>query len=169
MDLEHNIKGFRKTIPLRLHLGCGNEYKKGWINIDIDRNVKADKYCNLNKRLPFNDNSVDEIYSKNTLEHIDNHIGLIREIYRTLKKGRVFKFRVPLSNTMTTFCDLTHIRGYTPQAFNDTKRPYYKFHFRHRKFWVTLPLFHSIKFPYQFMYVNKFIEVFTGLEGELTK
>lgn len=75
----------KKTI--KLNLGCGEDYMKGYVNIDIDRNVKADKYCDFTKRLPFKDNSVDFIVTKNVFEHIPNPLQFLLEIKRVLRKG----------------------------------------------------------------------------------
>lgn len=38
---------------VKINLGCGNEYKKGWINVDFNKEVKADICADLSKRLPF--------------------------------------------------------------------------------------------------------------------
>ncbi len=35
------------THSLKIHIGCGNDYRAGWINIDIDTNLKADFYCDF--------------------------------------------------------------------------------------------------------------------------
>jgi len=31
----------------KLHIACGTNYMKGWINTDISPNVKIDKYLNI--------------------------------------------------------------------------------------------------------------------------
>ena len=151
-------------MTLSLHLGCGNIKKEGYINIDIDKNVNPDMVLDLTEPLPFENESVDDIICINTLEHIPNPVNLLRECHRVLKPKGKFRFRVPLANTFTSYCDMTHINFFTPQSFKE--RIYYGYKFSSKKIWVTLPLFHMIKFPYQFMYLNKFIEIFTGLEGE---
>ena len=37
----------------KLNLGCGGDYKKGWTNVDIDKNVRADIYSELSENFPF--------------------------------------------------------------------------------------------------------------------
>ena len=38
---------------MKLNLGSGNDYREGWINIDINPKLKADYYCDLeNADLP---------------------------------------------------------------------------------------------------------------------
>ena len=58
--------------PVKLNLGCGTDYKKGWINIDnnSDDNIeKLDLNWDLRKPLPFKDNSVDFVEH----EHFELH------------------------------------------------------------------------------------------------
>jgi hypothetical protein len=38
---------FISNAPIKLNLGCGEMYIKGWVNIDIDPNVKSDLCCDL--------------------------------------------------------------------------------------------------------------------------
>jgi len=75
--------------PLRLDLGCGRN-KKGpeWIGIDISSKVGADIQLDFGKqRLPFPDESVDQIRAYHSLEHITKSelIFLMNECWRVLK------------------------------------------------------------------------------------
>lgn len=83
----------------KINVACGFEYKPGYINIDIDRRVPADIYRNIEQGLPFDDNSIDEVFSKHTLEHVnpDNIHWVIAEIYRVLRPGGRFKCIVPIN------------------------------------------------------------------------
>lgn len=72
---------------MKLNLGCGPDYKKGYVNVDSNKNIKADIYCDLNKKIPVKNNSVDEVYCKNMFEHIPNPLNFLLEIKRILKKG----------------------------------------------------------------------------------
>jgi SAM-dependent methyltransferase len=73
----------------RLHVGCGRNRFKGWINPDID--PRADLVVFLEKRLPFSDGFLDRIYSEHVLEHVPCEIGLafLKEARRALKPGGV--------------------------------------------------------------------------------
>jgi len=53
----------------KLHVGCGDIYLDGWINIDIRKDVKADIYDDINKLDKIQDNSIDVLYSCHNLEH----------------------------------------------------------------------------------------------------
>jgi SAM-dependent methyltransferase len=71
---------------VKLNLGASHTYIPGFINIDISS--KADISLDLGKdRLPFDDDSVDIIFSLNTLEHIPDYLFCLSEIYRVLKHG----------------------------------------------------------------------------------
>jgi predicted SAM-dependent methyltransferase len=59
---------------MKLHLGCGRDYKPGWINCDISSDVKPDKVVDLEKKLPFKNNSVDMILANHVLEHVHNFV-----------------------------------------------------------------------------------------------
>lgn len=83
----------KKTGPLKLNLGCGNNKITGYVNIDVEPSVKPDKVCNfLIEALPYEDSSVAEILLLHTIEHIrkDYHPRILSEIQRVLKSdGRV--------------------------------------------------------------------------------
>ncbi|MBS3091157.1 methyltransferase domain-containing protein [Candidatus Pacearchaeota archaeon] len=71
---------------MKLNIGCENEYKKGWVNLDVNKEVKADVYFDLSKlpdkKLPFKDSQFDEILCSHVLEHVDDVEGVMNEIYR---------------------------------------------------------------------------------------
>jgi len=79
----------------QVQLGCGNEYKNGWINIDKNMGIKADIYRNIEKGLPFDDDSVDEIYTRHLIEHIADDVFLFNEIWRVCKDGAKVIIDVP--------------------------------------------------------------------------
>ncbi len=72
---------------IKINLGCGSDYLPGYINVDNNSSVKAEVYCDLNKKLPFKTNYADEIYCRNLFEHIPNPLNFLLEMKRVLKKG----------------------------------------------------------------------------------
>ncbi|MDP1728704.1 MAG: methyltransferase domain-containing protein [archaeon] len=72
---------------IKLNLGCGQDYKRGYINIDSNKNIEAEIHCDLSKKIPFKNNSVDEVYCKNMFEHIPEPLKFLLEIKRILKNG----------------------------------------------------------------------------------
>jgi predicted SAM-dependent methyltransferase len=95
-DFLNNV--FNKKI--KLHVGCGTNYKDGWINIDnnSDNNIKKlDINHDLSKGLPLDDYTVDFIYNEHFIEHLSRENGLIflKECYRVLKVGGVLRIACP--------------------------------------------------------------------------
>jgi predicted SAM-dependent methyltransferase len=105
----------RSPLPpaARLNLGCGQNLKEGWTNIDLFED-RADLRLDLREPLPFPSNSASLIYSEHVFEHlsypcIHDSMGwsleavgapseamqLLRESYRVLIPGGRFTVGVP--------------------------------------------------------------------------
>jgi SAM-dependent methyltransferase len=94
---------------MKLHLGCGLKKKSGWINVDIEKDVKPDVMHDLNKYpWPFKNNSVDEIYMSNVLEHLHDLYKVKDELYRISKHGCLVKIIVPHHNSHVAFNNPGH-------------------------------------------------------------
>jgi predicted SAM-dependent methyltransferase len=60
-----------KNEELRLNLGCGNIYLKGWVNVDVDSNEGADLVCNfLSRRNHFDKNSAKEVLMLHSISYL---------------------------------------------------------------------------------------------------
>lgn len=79
----------------KLLLGNGFKKMEGYITIDSDASTCPDYIRDLSKGLPFDDNSIDEIYSEHLLEHVQDIKFLMEESYRVLKEGGRFIYVVP--------------------------------------------------------------------------
>lgn len=69
-----------------LNIGCGDS-TYGTDRIDLYKTPTTTKVVNVEKGLPYPDNTFDEIYCKSVLEHIKNIGIFVDECYRILKKG----------------------------------------------------------------------------------
>ena len=85
----------------KLHFGCGAEYKEGFINLDRAPQVKTDILCNMEKGLPFPDNTFEYIYSKNVLQQIHpaKFRFVLSEISRVAKPNCVLEMVLPFDDT----------------------------------------------------------------------
>lgn len=103
---------------MKLNLGCGYNKLDGYINVDRDPNCKPDMVADLEKPLPFDDSSVDEIYMYHVLEHLgqstDVYFGVWKEFYRVMKPGAIIKITVPHWQHENFHHDPTHVRKVTP-------------------------------------------------------
>ncbi len=99
---------------MKLNLGCGFEYKEGYINCDNKENLKADKHFDLNIfPYPFKDSSINEIVISHVLEHIDNPVSVLEEIYRICKKKAKIYVDTPYFSSESAFSDIEHKHFFT--------------------------------------------------------
>lgn len=99
---------------IKLNIGAGLTYIPDFINIDISE--RADLTLDLNEeRLPFDSDSVDLVFSYHTLEHVDNYLFALGEIYRVLKHGGIFLLGVPY----VTLTEYHLVNPYHRQNFNE--------------------------------------------------
>jgi len=81
-----------------LDIGCGQKKLDGSIGIDFSPYSMADIVLDLNKEdLPFENDSIDYIYSSHALEHLtlDGFLHIMDEMYRTIKDDGQICITVP--------------------------------------------------------------------------
>jgi len=103
---------------MKLNLGCGNQKLKGYVNCDKIKEVNPDKVVDLEKKLPFKDNSVAEVVLTHVIEHVTNLIQLMEEIYRICKNKAIIKIRTPYFSSESAFSNITHVRYFTLTSFD---------------------------------------------------
>ena len=88
---------YRRRQGLKLHLGCGDDYIQGLVNIDGNFRRRAELWLDLRNNLPFRDDSATLIYSSHMLEHLypEQALALLREARRVLAPAGVFRLAVP--------------------------------------------------------------------------
>lgn len=80
----------------KLNLGCGKDIKKGWINLDKAKIKGADIVHNIDKYpWPFSNNYFDEIYARDSIEHVKDLFKAMQEINRISKHDAVVRLIVP--------------------------------------------------------------------------
>ena len=82
----------------RLNLGSNKKIRKGWINLDAQNLEGVDIVHDVTESpLPFDDGSIDEIYSSEFLEHIDFRMtrAVLAECYRVMRKGATMTISCP--------------------------------------------------------------------------
>jgi len=77
--------------------------------------------CDINNKLPFEDNSFDFVYSKSLISHLINPSFFMQETYRVLKPGGKLISLVPdwESQYKKMYDDYTLIRPFTKQSLSD--------------------------------------------------
>lgn len=100
-------------------MGCGFDIKEGYVNLDMRKKEGVDVVHDLNKfPYPFKDNTFDYIYCVRTLEHLDDIVRIMEEVYRILKPGGRIFVRVPYFNHFNTYRDFTHRHAFTLDSFD---------------------------------------------------
>ncbi|HLD24571.1 MAG TPA: glycosyltransferase [Patescibacteria group bacterium] len=82
----------------KLNLGCGNRAKEGYINVDNNPLLKDDGVImhDLNNiPYPFADDIFEEIRMDHVLEHLDDPLTVLQEVYRIAKNGCKVFVRCP--------------------------------------------------------------------------
>ncbi|MCL2338629.1 MAG: methyltransferase domain-containing protein [Proteobacteria bacterium] len=87
-------------LKTKLHIGCMNHYKPGWINIDnnsYDNCKKLDMCCDVLRGIPIESDTVAFIYHEHLLEHFtpEQSRAFLSECMRVLKPGGVMRIAVP--------------------------------------------------------------------------
>jgi len=102
---------------IRLDIGCGLVRRPGFVGIDKVIKVKPDILADIEYGLPIKSNSLNFVYSSHTMEHIDNFINLMEEIYRVCKPGAIVEIVVPYYASSSAHMDPTHVRFFTEETF----------------------------------------------------
>ncbi|HKR64716.1 MAG TPA: class I SAM-dependent methyltransferase [Thermoanaerobaculia bacterium] len=105
-------------MTIKLDLGCGVAPLKDHVGVDQHLLPSVDLVADLEAALPFRTNSVDGIYSKSVLEHLDRFEFVMAEIHRVLKPGAVIHIRVPHFSSPLSFSDFTHKRFFGYYTFD---------------------------------------------------
>lgn len=92
-----------------LDIGCGGNRVPNSIGIDIDPNVNPDIVHNLNHYpFPLESNKFDKIYAKHIIEHLDDPISFVKEIFRLLKPGGIAFIATPHFSSYVAYSEPQH-------------------------------------------------------------
>ncbi len=102
----------------KLNLGCGDDIREGYLNVDFEKIPGVDKVYDLNKLpYPFKDGTFDEIVMRNVLEHLNDAYLVMKEIHRIASPRGTVKIRVPHFSSNNAWGDLQHKRGFNSETF----------------------------------------------------
>lgn len=121
-----------------LDLGCGTAKVRGAIGVDIIPLAGVDVISDLRIfPYPFADNTFDEIYLNDIIEHIPDTIGVMEEVFRISKpNGRIF-IRVVNWNSHYTAMDPTHVKAFTEHSFDFFGKREIRSYYTHARFNVV--------------------------------
>jgi SAM-dependent methyltransferase len=94
---------------LKLNLGCGEDKKAGYINLDWNPLTAPDIKHDLNVLpYPFPDNHFNYVEANHILEHLDKPFLIMKELHRILKPGGFLKIKVPHFSRGFTHTEHSH-------------------------------------------------------------
>lgn len=117
------LSGYR-----RVHLGCGNELKAGWLNIDWcspcknasgAEFIKAD--CSLDVLTNIaGEHETDYVFSEDFLEHVppDRRVHVINQCWAVLREGGIMEHYVPNAGSKNDYGSPTHLSHWNLQTFD---------------------------------------------------
>lgn len=102
-----------------LYLGAGSDRKEGFIHLDAYPFEGIDFVWRCPDSLPYEDSSVDYVFTQDFLEHIEpkDKIPLMNEIWRVLKSEGVMEHIIPLAGSRNDFGSPSHLSHWHPQQF----------------------------------------------------
>jgi SAM-dependent methyltransferase len=119
IDLGAGQLSSNKIDRYKRYLG-DNYNPSDYIGVDIQKNKGVNKVCDFeNEKLPFGENSVDEIVTIHTLEHIHNLEHVIKECHRILKPNSSLKVWVPHCHSTVAFSEPFHVRFFAVSTFDN--------------------------------------------------
>lgn len=89
------------TEQIKLNLGCGHDFKEGYINVDhpdayVFHNNYEIEYHDLSEfPWPWDDGEAEHIYMKEILEHLPDPVRVMKECKRVLGQGKTVEIIVP--------------------------------------------------------------------------
>ncbi len=93
-----------------LDLGCGNKLRsKDILRVDINPSLRPDILHDLNSfPYPLAQGEFEVIYCTDVLEHLDNIVKVMEEIYRIAKPFAIVHITVPHFSCSNSYTDPTH-------------------------------------------------------------
>lgn len=149
----------------KINLGSGFKRYDGFLNIDDDPLVNPDYIVTLddpNVKLPFEDNSVEEIKAEHILEHINNFIPLMKELYRVAEHGCILDIIAPNENHSVYYADPTHVRPINVNVMYMFSKKFIRDHIREHNSSTGMALKYDIDWEvihYEFEYDPFYIPI----------
>ena len=121
---------------MKLHLGCGRTLLEDWVNVDQSfpwgSNLRPEgsptfvRYnLDSDKNMPWPTDSVDQVYGSHVIEHLQNPLAMMEQLWRVCKPGAIAVFECPYGSSDDADEDPTHVRRVFPASFQYFGQPYY--------------------------------------------
>ena len=113
------VRDNRAPVGITLDLGCGERKYPGAVGVDIAPVPGVDVRADVTRTLPFRDSSVDMVHASHLVEHVDDLMRFVGEVWRICRPGALVYFRFPHATTpYVIWKDPTHRRGVMLDTFD---------------------------------------------------
>jgi SAM-dependent methyltransferase len=103
---------------MNVNVGCGGDYREGWWNVDVRRDVKTDLCHDLDDGpLPWPE-PVDVVLLNDVLEHLS--VGAVENITRSLRVGGLLTGTTPHYLSRNAYNEFSHCRFISINTFRDS-------------------------------------------------
>ncbi len=114
----------RPEYQVRVNIGCGLDYRPGWINVDLHH--RADLAFDVTESWPLEDASVDLVWCNQIVEHLpplnsrgqDAFLAFLGEAQRVLRPGGRLMVSVPWPGSRVDLANVTHYRRFCPESLH---------------------------------------------------
>ena len=105
----------------KLNLGCGDDIRKGWDNVDVREMNGEIQVLDLNKfPYPYESNTYDELILMSVIEHLKEPIKVLLEVVRICKNKAKVTILVPHAYSYEHVSDLQHRNNFTENTFKES-------------------------------------------------
>jgi len=143
-----NLKSLRNNSNIiKIDIGCGPNKQNGFIGIDMYEDKNIDHVLDMEEDpLPFDDNSVDFVFSNHAFEHITDPRNILKEIVRVCKQDALVELWTPYLKSNDAFL-LGHHSFYNENIWKHICYLYDDFYFGDTKGRFELKQFRYILYP----------------------
>ncbi|MFC0865560.1 methyltransferase domain-containing protein [Sphaerimonospora cavernae] len=112
------------SAPRVVDLGCGGTKQHADnLGLDVRPGPTVDVVADLVDGVPFQDESVDQVFAVHVIEHLADYLPLLAECHRILRPGGVLHVLTPWWRHVNAVADPTHVRLLDVQTFKYLCRP----------------------------------------------
>lgn len=112
----------------KINIGCGKDYKKGWINLDYHSENGSDVIGDLNNiPLKFKDEEFDYVLCSHVIEDWIDPMPIIEELIRITKQGGLIEIRVPHEKSKNAHGSIAHKKCFNAETlyyFQESSKDY---------------------------------------------
>lgn len=132
-------------LPATLHLGCGKRKYPGSFGVDLGQDTAADLTWDLDRRpWPLPDGAFGKVYLVNVLEHLEDVLATMEEVYRVSRPGAEVVILAPFASSHHLWTDPTHVRAFLSRSFQ-----YFSDRFADEQFSYTRARFDLLEATYE--------------------